>query len=395
LKVILNVSNLKREFSPMKIKDVKAWGFDAPIPVDLAGVERTLSMSVCIVEIETDEGIVGHGYTSIVEGDVVETIINNTIRPLLLDEDPMRTERLWERMYWKCSPRGQTGYASHAIAAIDVALWDIKGKVLGEPVWRLLGGARDRVRSYTTFGFGVFDREQLAEAARHWVGLGHQRLKMVVAAEALPGRDDGRPLDSVISEDVARVRAVRDAVGDDVELSIDANCRLDLGHAVKLARLLQPYGIAHFEEPITQNDVRALAQMRRMVDVPLTAGQNEGLSHRFRELLVNNAVDIVQPNVVISGGFTQCVKIAGLASAFNVPISNGGAWMHHNMHLQAGVSNGTMVEYHYLAIELCKQIFKDLPMPEAGWLTLPDAPGLGFGPDLDTIRTLHAQSQKS
>jgi len=379
----------------MKIRDVKAWGFNAPIPVDLAGVVRTLSMSVCVVQIEANDGTVGHGFTSIVEGDVVETIVNKTIRPLLLDEDPMRNERLWERMYWKCSPRGQTGYASHAIAAVDVALWDIKGKVLGQPIWRLLGGARDRVQSYTTFGFGVFDRDQLAEAARHWVGLGHRRLKMVVAAEALPGRDNGRPLDSVIAEDVARVRAVRNAIGEDIELSIDANCRLDLSHAVKLARFLEPYGIAHFEEPITQNDARAMSEMRRMVNIPLTAGQNEGLSHRFRDLLVNNSVDIVQPNVVIGGGFTQCVKIAGLANAFNVPISNGGAWMHHNMHLQAGISNGTMVEYHYLAIELCKGIFKDLPMPESGWLNLPDEPGLGFAPDLDSIRTFHVESRRS
>ena len=373
----------------MKIRDIRAKGFDCPIPVKLLGLDRELSMSVCVVDVETDQGITGHGYTSIVEGEVIETIINSTLRPLLIGEDPMRTERLWERMYWKCSPRGQTGYASHAIAAIDVALWDIKGKALGQPVWRLLGGARDRVQSYCTFGFGVFDRDELAEAARHWVAQGYRRLKMVVAAEALPNRDNGRPLDDVLAEDTARVRAVREAVGPDIELAIDANCRLDLTHAVKLARMLEPYDIAHFEEPITQNDVRAMAEMRRMVDVTVTAGQNEGLAHRFRELLVHNAVDIVQPNVVISGGFTQCQKIAGMAQAFNVPISNGGAWMHHNMHLQAGVSNGTMVEYHYLAIELVKQIYLDLPEPKDGWLTLPEAPGLGFEPDRGAIEELH------
>ena len=376
----------------LTIRDITAWGFDAPIPVTLLGMDRSLSMSVCVVRVQTDQGITGYGFTSIVEGDVVETIINSTIKPILLNEDPFDTERLWERMYWKCSPRGQTGYASHAIAAVDNALWDIKGKALDLPIWRLLGGARSRVQSYTTFGFAVFDREQLADAARHWVSLGHSRLKMVVGTEALPNRDSKQSIDEVILEDAARVMAVRDAVGDEVELAIDANCRLDLYHAVKLARLVKPYGIAHFEEPITQNDFRAMSDMRRMTDIAITAGQNEGLLHRFREFLIHRSVDVLQPNVVISGGFTQCVKIAGLASAFNVPISNGGAWMHHNMHLQAGVSNGTMVEYHYLAIELCKQIFIDLPEPEAGWLTLPDAPGLGFEPDLGAIREFHKRS---
>ena len=118
------------------------------------------------------------------------------------------------------------------------------------------------------------------------------------------------------------------------------------------------------------------------------------MAHRFRELLVNNAVDIVQPNVVISGGFTQAQKIAGMAQAFNVPISNGGAWMHHNMHLQAGASNGTMVEYHYLAIELVKQIYDDLPEPVDGWLAMSDKPGLGFEPNRTAIEELHATHRR-
>ena len=101
---------------------------------------------------------------------------------------------------------------------------------------------------------------------------------------------------------------------------------------------------------------------------------------RFRDLLVAGAIDYAQPNVVISGGFTQCVKIAGLAAAFNIPIANGGAWQYHNMHLQAGVANGSLVEIHYLANELYQRIYTGLPVPENGWLVLPEAPGLGFEP---------------
>ena len=102
----------------------------------------------------------------------------------------------------------------------------------------------------------------------------------------------------------------------------------------------------------------------------LACGQNEGLAFRFRDLLVNEAIDYAQPNVVITGGFSQCVKIAGMAAAFNVSIANGGAWGFHNMHLQAGVSNGTLVEHHYLAVELYKQIYRGLPQPADGHFTM-------------------------
>ena len=327
----------------MKIGRVDATGLRVSVPFDEFGVDRIVALNVCHVEVETDDGLIGYGFTAIVEGEVVANIVNAVAGPLILGEDPMANERIWERLYWKMSPRGQTGYASHAIAAIDVALWDIKGKYLNQPVWRLLGGARGKVETYATFGFPVFDREQLAEAARTWQSRGHRKLKMVVANEALPNRDTVRPVDDIIREDAMRVRAVREAIGDDVDLFIDANCRLDPFQARKLTELIEDCGVTYFEEPITHNDVRQLAKLRQLTSIPLAAGQNEGLAWRFRDMLVHEAVDYLQPNVVIGGGFTQCVKIAGMAAAFNVPICNGGAWMHHNMHLHAGVANGTMV----------------------------------------------------
>ena len=152
--------------------------------------------------------------------------------------------------------------------------------------------------------------------------------------------------------------------------------------------MMKPYGLSFFEEPLTQNDVLGMAQLRRATGVALACGQNEGLSFRFRDLLMREAIDYAQPNVLISGGFTQCVKIAGMAQAFNVSVANGGAWGFHNMHLQAGVANGTLVEHHYLAVELCKQIFNGLPEPKDGFFTMPEAPGLGFEPNRDAIREI-------
>jgi L-alanine-DL-glutamate epimerase-like enolase superfamily enzyme len=240
---------------------------------------------------------------------------------------------------------------------------------------------------YATFGFGFFDREQLAAAATEWVKRGFRRLKMTVGNEALRHKDT-RPLMDVIREDAARVRAVREAVGPDVELFIDANCNLDLYHATKLVEMIKDCRIAFFEEPITQNDVLAMRQLRAATGMALACGQNEGLAFRFRDLLLNEAIDYAQPNVAITGGFTQCIRIAGLAASFNVSVANGGAWSYHNMHLQAGVANGTLLEHHYLAVELYKSLYRGLPMPNDGMLTLPDKPGLGFEPDREAIREI-------
>ena len=372
----------------MKITRIQATPLNVPVEIDILGLRRSSSLSVCMVEIETDTGLVGHGITGITEEEVIASTVNEIAAPALIGDDPLATEAVWEKLYWLLSPRGQTGYASHAIAAIDIALWDIKGKALGLPVWRLLGGARSKVPVYATFGFSMFDREQLAAAAKLWISQGYRSLKMVVGHQALARRDSPRPLSEVIAEDEMRIRAVREAVGPGIPLYIDANCSLDHFHAVELARRVEDCGIAFFEEPITQNDARMMADMRRRTRIPLACGQNEGLAFRFRDLLLEESVDVLQPNVVISGGYTQCARIAGMAQAFNVGLANGGAWAPWNMHLHAGLAYGGLVEQHYVATLVAEQLFDGLPRPVDGWLTLPETPGLGFSPRADAIREI-------
>ena len=372
----------------MKIVLVIATPLHIPVRIDITGKPHHASLSVCLTEIHTDTGLVGHGFTAITEEEVVATIIDQICAPALLDQSPLDTERLWERLYWLLTPRGQSGYAGHAMAALDIALWDIKAQHLGLPLWRLLGGARSRVPVYATFGFGFYDRDHLAAAAVYWKAQGFNRLKMTVGSHALARRDEPRSIREVIAEDARRVAAVREAVGDEVELYVDANCGLDLHHASELAHRLETLGVCLFEEPVTHNDIDLLCELRSRTSIRLAAGQNEVLSTRFREMLVKRAVDVLQPNVAITGGYTQCLKIAGMAQAFNIPIDNGGTWPFHNMHLHAGLMNGGMVEYHHVAVELLSQIYDDLPVPRDGWLQLPDRPGLGFSPNADRVRTL-------
>jgi L-rhamnonate dehydratase len=366
--------------------EIKAIPLNVPVTLDAAGIQKSASLSACLVEIRTKDGLTGHGFTAITEEEIVAAAVNEVIAYALKDEDPLAHERIWERLYWLLSPRGQTGYASHAIAAVDVALWDLKGKILGQPLWRLLGAARAKVPVYTTFGFGAYSRDELAAAAKWWVARGHKRLKMVVGHHGLQRRDEPRPLGEVIAEDARRVRAVREAT--DAELHVDANCSLDSFHAAALARAIEPLNISFFEEPVKENDIPALLALKRETRIALAAGQNEGLAWRFRDLISSRCIDIVQPNVAIGGGFTQCTRIAAIASAFNLPIANGGAWPFHNMHLHAGLANGGTVEYHYASVKVCEAIYGALPAPKDGWLELPETPGLGFEPVKESVKEL-------
>lgn len=372
----------------MKISSVKATPLAVPLALEISGKKREKLLSCTVVEVETDSGLSGHGFTCITEEEVIAAAINQVCAPHILGLDPLAHEAVWDRLYWLLSPRGQTGYASHAMAAIDVALWDIKGKALNQPVWRLLGGARDRVAAYATFGFDMMSRDELAEAARRKVAEGFGHLKMTVGHEAWQRRDTGRMPLAVLREDIQRVRTVREAVGPDVRLSLDANCSFDPEHATLLARSVAEYDIAFFEEPITQNDARQMALLRRQVPVPLAAGQNEGLLWRFRDLLVEQAVDVLQPNVVINGGFTQGIRIAAMAAGFNVPIANGGNFAAHNMHLHGGLANGGLVEWHTAGALLTGTIYPDAPQPKDGFLHLSDKPGLGLTPDKARIADL-------
>lgn len=372
-----------------RIARVRATPLNIAATFDLPGHRKESSLSLVLAEVETEDGLVGHGITAITEEEPVAAAINEVAAHALVGMDALAHEAVWDRLYWLLSPRGQTGYATHAIAALDVALWDLKGKALGLPVWRLLGGARARVPVYVTFGFASMDRAALADAARHWIAeRGATRLKMVVGHHAQQRRDEPRPVMDVLREDLARVRAVREAAGPDVPIFLDANCSLDPYHARWIAERVGDLNIGFFEEPLMENDPVQLATLRSQVRVPLAAGQNEGLLHRFRALVAAGAVDVLQPNVAIGGGFTQCLKAAGMAAAFNLPIANGGAWTHHNMHLHAGLANGGLVEYHHLAVLVTERLFGPLPRPENGWITLPEVPGLGFSPDPDALREL-------
>ena len=288
----------------MKITRIEATSHRVPAKVPL--LHEPIMREIVFVRVETDGGVTGYGLTGPIQRFAARELINREIAPLLIGKDPLATERHWYDLFYRLNPRAQTGAWSSAVSAVDIALWDIKGKHLGQPVWRLLGGYSATVPAYITFGLLEYSREQLVEAAKQFVAQGHDKIKMVVA---INGAQDP-------AEDAARVRAVREAVGDKVELMVDANYLFSFPVALDLAKRIEPYGIKWFEEPVYGNDARLLANLRRQTRIPISAGQNEGHKWRHRELLVHEAVDILQPNVVYVGGYTEgaegCCHGAGL-----------------------------------------------------------------------------------
>ncbi len=359
----------------MKITRVEASVHNIPINPPL--LTETLWRHLVFVVIESDDGDIGYGLTGGIQHHGIREFINREVAPMLIGRNPLETERIWHELFVTLNPRAQTGMWSSAVSAVDIALWDIKGKHFGEPVWRLLGGAQNPVPAYITFGLPHYDNEQLVEVAKSFVDQGEDKLKMVVGVMD----DHQNP-----AGDAERVRAVREAIGDDIQLMMDANYMLSFTMAQEMCRRVEPYNITWFEEPLYGNDASLLADLRRRTTVPISAGQNEGHRFRHRELLVHGAVDILQPNVCYVGGFTEGMKVAGMAQAFNILIANGGGWPHHNMHLQAAVANGWRVEFHYEMWKAGETIYVDPPGPSRGWVTLSERPGLGLEPRWDALK---------
>lgn len=363
----------------MKIAKVNAWLLNVPFSYPLQPERRVL---VDFVEIETDDGIKGHAMSGYPIRYAVREFINREAGPAIIGMDPMRTEEVRAHLYWNLSNKYFAGTWSASASLIDIALWDIKGKALNQPVWKLLGGHNNRQPAYITFGLGTYSKEELVHVAKILVDDGQDKLKMVVGASSKPVDDIyGRPTEEDIRQDIERVRLVREAIGPNVELMVDANKNTTLNQALWLAKRMEQYNLTWFEDPVLQADPRLMAQLRRQTTIPIAAGSTGTYDlFYFREYLMHEAIDYAQPNVRDIGGYTGGMKAAALAHAFNVPLAMGGNWPHINMHLHAAAPNGGRVEFHWQGWKIVESLFDGAPAPVKGWVTLPEAPGLGFTP---------------
>ncbi len=283
----------------MKITDIRVESFRWPRAKPISNGKHTYTHSgVGLVFIETDEGTTGIGLGG-GKGVIGATI--ETLKPLLIGEDPIDTERLWHAM-WVPKLIGRRGLTTRAISAIDIALWDLRAKVAGMPLYKMLGGFRDRMPTYIAGGYyedGKGLKELQQEVSEH-VEWGAKAVKMKVGAVS-------------INEDVARVKAVREAIGPDIDLMVDANCAYRWYEAVQLADRIEDFDPFWFEEPIAPDDYEGHKRIAEKTTIPIATGENEYTRYGFRDLIATGCVPILNADAVILGGVTEFMKVAALA----------------------------------------------------------------------------------
>ncbi len=260
-----------------------------------------------LVRVTADDGVVGWG-EAYGPPEPTAAIVAHVLAPLILGADPFDTLPLWERMYGRTRDNGRGGMVLHAISAVDIALWDLKGRALGVSVSRLLGGRfRERVQAYAT---GLYFRPraefaaELVAEARGYVDEGFRAVKLKVGLTPEANR--------------RHARAVREAIGPGVALMVDANHAYDAATAIRLGREFERLDVRWFEEPVIPEDIEAYVEVSRALDLPIAGGEAEFSRFGFRRLLAARAVDIVQPDLTATGGFTECQRVAALASAWGV-----------------------------------------------------------------------------
>jgi galactonate dehydratase len=337
------------------------------------------------LHIETDTGLRGLGQVSSGPNSALVAAAASRLGPLLVGEDPSRIEYLWHKLYAGFNSLGSLGFVSALISGVDIALWDIRGKQLGLPIYELLGGKfHDRLILYSNGWFtGCQTPEEFARAAAKTVADGHSALKLdpfrrghaYLSRYAAP-----YPPDDDL-EAAAIVGAIREAVGPGVEIFIDAHGRFDVATAIRLANRLEPYRIGWFEEPVPPENWDALRQFRARSNVPVCVGERLYTRWQFRPVLEQQLAEHIMPDIIRTGGISEMKKIATLAEAFFVPISphdaTGPVTLIAGAHTMLTSPNFFRLEIAYSELELYQQVVDPPFDVHDGYFHLSERPGLG------------------
>ncbi len=350
----------------MKIKTVKIKFVRLPPEEPLVGalpMKGMLQEFFC-VQVMTDDGVEGIGVTTFAGkvGRTLNTLLEE-LGALMVGEDPLRTEAVTAKLRAAAAPCGPAGLVNLAISALDTALWDIRGKAFGVPVARLLGGLRDTVPAYAS---GALSRttptDKLADAAAKLVEKGYRQIKTQMAVEGL------NP-----TQEIERIRIVRDAVGPDTNLMVDINQRWSVAEVISVGHRIEDLGLGWLEDPTRCDDYQGLAQIADALATPVCAGEYLWGIEPHRQTLTHRSVDIVMIDLLRVGGITQWMKVAGMAEAFSRPVASHLLPEIH-VHLIAAIPNGLVVEY----MPWTWRLFEDPPVPQNGMLTVPTGAGLGL-----------------
>ena len=358
----------------MKITSVEAIPLEAPIERPVGRARQAVQIKArrsLLVRITTDDGLIGYGEgLTPLAPKVPMEIINQVFTPILLGRNPLDTERLWSDLFSTNSSRGYTrGYQMIALSAVDIALWDLKGKILDQPLYNLLGGRfREAVPAYVTGLMLEKDPRFIVDLAVQFRERGFTAMKLKIG-------DD-------LKHDLETVHLLRETLGPDVRLMVDANGGYDARTAVRMAKLIEPYDIFWFEEPVPSEDIMGAAEVRSKISMYLAAGECEYNRSDFRNLMINRALDICQPDVSRAGGITEVQKITRLAQAFNVyyaPHAWGGiVCVTASSHLAMATPNCLICELDQVPNPLREELAENPIDFREGVIHVSSEPGLGL-----------------
>ena len=336
-----------------------------------------------LVEIFTDSGHVGLGNAAL-SPLVTKTLIDTYLKPILIGSDPWDVEYLWQQMYRRTMAFGRKGVAMTAISAVDIALWDILGKDARQPVYRLLGGrTKDRIPVYASRLYAM-PLDELRSEAQKYKDQGYQAMKL---------RFGWGPIDGAagMQKNIELVRAVREVIGEGIDLMADAYMGWTLDYAKRMLPLLEPFHLRWLEEAVIPDDTRGYKELKSYGRVPIAGGEHEFTSFGFRDLLEANALDYIQFDTNRVGGISQARKISALAEAFQVPVVPHAGQM-HNYHVVMANLNSPIAEFFpkvdvEVGNELFWYIFDGEPVPTDGYIDLDEnTPGLGLTVNEESLK---------
>jgi L-rhamnonate dehydratase len=371
----------------MKITDVEAIYVRSPHVKE----QCDSGQDALVVKVHTDEGITGIGEVDssplAAQGMILGPYshsISSGLKQLLLGEDPFETEYLWDKMYRQNIYAGRSGIAIHAMSGIDIALWDIKGKKLGMPIWKLLGGGfRKSIGCYASLLFEQTP-EQTGEVARAMRDQGFSAVKF-----------GWGPMGQNADTDMKLVASARQGLGDKVDLMVDAGLVWDVKTAIQRARTFSEFDIFWLEEPLMPDDYDGYRKLSQATDIRIAAGEQESGRHTFRRLIVEGDVDVVQMDLTRCGGFTEGMKIANMAADNGKPIANHGFTTYINvaaaLHLLAAIPNALIAEYvvqDHDGTGLRECLTRQKIRAHEGRLMIPQEPGLGIELNEATLNRL-------
>lgn len=374
----------------MKITDVRATWLRYPIPQDKQHVSdfgRLTTFDMTLVEVVTDAGLSGYGEAKAQVGSASDNhalvaMITQECKPMLVGRDARQITALWETMYNGTRASyalmrgrgfpvlGRRGLTISAISGIDMALWDLLGKSLDVPVYQLLGGkCRDALPAYASGGWA--EARNIGAQLQGYIDQGGFRaVKMRVGV-----------MDGTVATSVARVHAAREALGPDPDIMVDAHGTFSVREAQRFARQVEACNLAWFEEPVNADDKVGQAEVRASTDIPIASGESEFTRFDFRDLITLGAVDILQPDLAITGGLTEGMRLAAMASAFQLTVAPhlwGSALLFASgLHLAAAIPNCTILEYSLGFNPLLRELALEPPVIRQGQMSIPDRPGLG------------------